>query len=127
MMNLAIDAKNVKIVNFTKINPHGMDGGKKMAKTIMDLHDILFEQLERLNDKSVKGEGLTDEIRRADAISKVAGQLINNGRLVLEAVKTDEEHEMPEEYSPKTKLKNHERKNGPAASGARRPLLNRIT
>jgi len=104
-----------------------MDGGKKMAKTIMDLHDILFEQLERLNDKSVKGEGLTDEIRRADAISKVAGQLINNGRLVLEAVKTDEEHEMPEEYSPKTKLKNHERKNGPAASGARRPLLNRIT
>jgi hypothetical protein len=98
-----------------------------MAKTIMDLHNILFEQLERLNDKNVKGEDLTNEIRRADAISKVAGQVISTGRLAIEAIKMDEYQELPEEYSPKPKLKNHEQKKEPTVSGARKPLLNRIT
>jgi len=60
-----------------------------MKNKAIDLHNILFEQLERLNDldkDEMKGEELTNEIRRAEAMNKVAAQLVNNGRLVLDAI-----------------------------------------
>jgi hypothetical protein len=94
--------------------------------TILDLHNVLFEQLERLNDKNIKGAELSDEIRRADAISKTAGQIINNGRFVLEAMRVGDEMELPEEYDTSPKLKKPETKKLPGP-GERRPLLNRIT
>lgn len=44
-------------------------------------------QLERLNDEDLKGEKLQEEINRAKAINQVATQIINNGALVLDAMK----------------------------------------
>jgi hypothetical protein len=58
---------------------------------LVNLNDHLFEQLERLNDDDLKGEDLTREISRAHAMCGVAGQIISNGRLVLEAAKTADE------------------------------------
>jgi len=63
-----------------------------MAKNSgLNLHDILFEQLERLNDldeEDIKKGKLKDEIARADAMNKVATQMISNGKLQLDAIET---------------------------------------
>lgn len=59
-----------------------------MKNKLTDLHNILFEQLEFLNDRDINGEKLTEEITRADALCKVAGQIIANGNLALNAIRT---------------------------------------
>jgi len=56
-----------------------------MRNTLGDLNNHLFEQLERLNDDELIGEDLSREIKRANAISTVASQIISNGELVLKA------------------------------------------
>jgi len=56
-------------------------------KNPVDLQEALYSQLERLGEKDVKGEKLKEEIARTDAISKIASQIINNGRLVVDAYK----------------------------------------
>lgn len=53
--------------------------------TLVDLNNHLFAQLERLDDESVKGEKLSEEIERAKAVSGIAKNVIENGRLVLSA------------------------------------------
>ena len=56
-----------------------------MKNKFTDLHNHLFEQMERLNDDELTGDKLKEEIRRAEAMNKVAGQLVNIGNLVLRA------------------------------------------
>lgn len=52
-----------------------------------DLNTHLFDQLNRLNAEDLKGEELKEEINRAKAVSDISRQIIDNGRLVLEAAK----------------------------------------
>ena len=52
---------------------------------LVDLHDHLFMQLERLNDESLIGEELLQEIERSDAITKVSSKIIENANLMLKA------------------------------------------
>jgi hypothetical protein len=54
-----------------------------MKNSLGDLHNHLFSQLERLNDESLKGDALKEEIVRSKAVSSVASQIIQNGNLVL--------------------------------------------
>ena len=63
-----------------------------MRNTLSDLNNHLFMQLERLNDEDLKGEELQKEIERARAIGLVATQIVNNGRLTVEAFKTHQEY-----------------------------------
>jgi hypothetical protein len=42
----------------------------------LTLNEHLFEVLENLTDTSVKGDELTDQIRRAGAASKIAQQIL---------------------------------------------------
>jgi len=67
---------------------------------LSDLNNHLFEQLERLNDTDITEQELKVEITRSKAMSDVAKNIIENGKLSLEAIKfrdtrTDIEHEMP--------------------------------
>jgi hypothetical protein len=51
------------------------------------LNNHLFCQLERLGDEGLVGEKLAEEITRAKSVIDVAGQIIANGSLVLNAAK----------------------------------------
>ena len=64
---------------------------KKIKNTLEDLNDHLFEQLERLNDDSLTGEQLEREIRRADAMGDIAGNIIANANTVLRAAELQSE------------------------------------
>jgi hypothetical protein len=57
-----------------------------MAKnSIHDLNDHLFERIEWMTDRDVKGEELAEEIRRTEAVVKVAMQIAHNANILLKA------------------------------------------
>lgn len=56
-----------------------------MQNTLGDLNNHLFAELERLSDEDLTGEKLKEEITRAEAITSVATEVIQNGSLVLKA------------------------------------------
>jgi hypothetical protein len=59
----------------------------KMKNKLTDLNNHLFAEMERLGDEELVGKELLEEIARAKSITEVASQIINNGRLVLDASK----------------------------------------
>mgnify|MGYP007010798412 FL=1 len=59
---------------------------------LSDLNDNLFMTLERLGEEDLSNEELEKEIERSKAISTVAGKIIDNARLVLDAQKTAAEY-----------------------------------
>lgn len=61
-----------------------------MSKNLMDLNDALFEQLDRL-DKKLSPEELEQEIKRANAITNIAGVIVNNANLLLKAQKVKDD------------------------------------
>lgn len=63
-----------------------------MKNSLGDLNNHLFAQLERLGDEDLKGEQLTEEIERAKAITQVSSQIISNGKLMLDAIKTESDY-----------------------------------
>jgi hypothetical protein len=62
-----------------------------MKNKLSDLNKHLFEAIEWLGDRSIKGEALAEEIRRANAICGVSTQIVAAGKLVLEAIKAADE------------------------------------
>lgn len=52
-----------------------------MKNTLSDLNNYLFEAMERLTDDSLSADQLDQEIKRAESMSKVANQIIQNGEL----------------------------------------------
>ncbi|MFT8476610.1 MAG: hypothetical protein ABF682_04295 [Liquorilactobacillus sp.] len=50
-----------------------------------DLNDHLFAELERLGDEDLKGGDLQEEIQRANAVSVVAKNVVDNADLALKA------------------------------------------
>ena len=58
-----------------------------MAKNLTDLNEILFNQLERLSDPALDGDALEAEIKRTEAVTKVAGQFISSANTTLNALK----------------------------------------
>lgn len=59
---------------------------------LSDLNDHLFMTLERLGEEDLSNEELEKEIECSKAISTVAGKIIDNARLVLDAQKTAAEY-----------------------------------
>ena len=62
-------------------------GEKQMRNTLADLNNILFEQMERLQDDDLKGENLETELKKTKSIVDVASTVIENASLSLEAQK----------------------------------------
>lgn len=65
--------------------------GYKIRNSLGDLNNVLFEQLERLNDESLKADDLKEEISRAKAVADISSKVISNGNLVLEAAKFNDD------------------------------------
>ena len=63
-----------------------------MKNKLIDLNNHLFEQLERLNDDDLNGDALKSEIERSKAITNVAGKIIENASIGLEAEKLKVEY-----------------------------------
>ena len=63
-----------------------------MQNTLGDLNNHLFAQLERLSDEELTGEKLDMEIQRAEAITKVSKEIIQNGELQFRAMKHMDEY-----------------------------------
>lgn len=57
-----------------------------MKNTLSDLNNILFEQLERVNDDSLTKDQLEAQLRKTDTIVKVSEQIIKNGELAFKAI-----------------------------------------
>ncbi len=66
-----------------------------MKNKIGDLNDHLFAQLERLNlegEDKITGDALKEELQRADAVSKIAKDIIQVGQLQLKAITAQQEY-----------------------------------
>ena len=58
-----------------------------MAGTISHIRDSLSTQLDRLSDGTLEGEELRAEIGRARAMSDLSGQILEAGKLALQAAR----------------------------------------
>lgn len=79
-----------------------------MKNKLSDLNNHLFAQLERLSDEELKDEALQEEIERSKAVQGIAGSIINNAKLALDAEKFKTEYgkqQMPEMLTEKPALK----------------------
>lgn len=56
-----------------------------MKNSMQDLNNILFCQLERLNDESTPPEKMKLEVDKANAVAKVASVISKNAALELKA------------------------------------------
>ena len=63
-----------------------------MKNTLADLNNYLFESIERLNDDELSSEELDKEIKRSEAVQKIAKTIIDNGSLALQAKKHFDEY-----------------------------------
>ena len=54
-----------------------------MKNTLADLNNRLFDELERLSNGDLDSETLEKELRRADGMTKIATQIIQNGELAF--------------------------------------------
>lgn len=63
-----------------------------MKNTLTDLNNYLFEQIERLNDDELSEDQFEKEIKRSEAVQKVARTIIENGQLALSAKKHMDEY-----------------------------------
>ena len=58
-----------------------------MKNKLIDLNNHLFEQMERLNDEDWSEEDFKKEIHRAKAMTGIAQNIIQNGKLMLDSMK----------------------------------------
>ena len=63
-----------------------------MKNTLSVLNNYLFESIERLNDDELTDEQLEKEIKRSEAVQKIAKTIIENGALALQAKKHMDEY-----------------------------------
>jgi hypothetical protein len=65
-----------------------------MKNKLSDLNDHLFAQLERLGNEDLTPEQLQTEIDRTKAVSTIAGNIIANAKIVLDATVAAAEHNL---------------------------------
>lgn len=62
-------------------------GEGNMNNKLTDLNNYLFEQLERLNDDSLDEGQLDKEIKRANAVTQIATNIVKNADVMLKGAK----------------------------------------
>lgn len=77
-----------------------------MKTTLNDLNDFLFKQLESLSNADLEGDKLREEIDRSKAVTNVAGTIITNASLVLQAKRHADEYDTVKSMPNILSLKN---------------------
>lgn len=72
-----------------------------LKNTLGDLNNHLFAEMERLSDEELTGDALQEEITRAKAVQGISAQIIHNAKLVLDAVKFNDDHYNAEHNAPR--------------------------
>lgn len=72
-----------------------------MSGTLDDLNVKLFEQLDNLTKEGIAPDELENEIKRSEAMIKIAGVIIANGELALRAAKFKDDMMNAENKLPK--------------------------
>ena len=80
-----------------------------MKNTMLDLHNHLFAELERLGDEDLTGEELKEEINRANALKGVAHEIVQNAAVVLkaESLRQEDGLSVPQMLSGEENKKSH--------------------
>ena len=68
--------------------------------SLLDLHNLLFEQMERLNDEDLTDEQLDKEIKRSKAMGDIAKVAVDNSKTILEAQKYQAEYGLDNHDTP---------------------------
>ena len=63
-----------------------------MKNKLSDLNDHLFAQLERLGEERLTPDQIASEVKRAEAIVQVSGQIVSNAALQVKAASLMAEH-----------------------------------
>ena len=72
-----------------------------LKPSLGDLHDALFDQIDRLSDPDCKGDALDAEIRRTKAVNDVAGRIVDVARVQVAAYEAAGRHgQIPANVSP---------------------------
>ena len=64
----------------------------KTNTTLNDLNEYLFQEMDRLTNEDLSAEDLDKEIKRSDALQRIARTVIDNGSLALQAKKHLDEY-----------------------------------
>lgn len=78
-----------------------------MKNTLEDMTNHLFEQMERLNNEDLTDEELGKEINRAGAMADIASQIIQSGKLSLQAFEMGVVHKSPKLLEAKSDAEIH--------------------
>lgn len=62
-----------------------------MKANLPDLNNMLFEQLERINDDDLKGEELKEQLTKSKAINNIARVIVSNSALMFKAARYADE------------------------------------
>ncbi len=81
-----------KEVKYQEVQPVNKVKKSARGSSLKDLNDILFEQLNKLNDSA--GEEFEKEIRKSYAVSQIAQQIIANTNTAIKATKLAKEHDL---------------------------------
>lgn len=78
-----------------------------VKNTLLDLNNILFEAIERINDDDLQGESLQDEIKRAKEIANLGEVIVSNAKVNLDAIKFAADYDV---QVPQNLLRNNKTK-----------------
>lgn len=70
------------------------NNSKEKKNTLTNLNDILFAQLERLNDANNDDVAFEKEIRKSYATAQLAQQIVSNNNTCIKALKLAKEHKI---------------------------------
>lgn len=56
-----------------------------MRNSLADLNDYLFEQIERVNDDSLTGKKLDEQLKKSKAVVEIGKTIVQSANVVLRA------------------------------------------
>lgn len=66
-------------------------GDSGMKRSLADLNEYLFDELDRLSNEDLSGDELSLEVNRSNAITRIAERVIASADIAIRALKLKED------------------------------------